>query len=109
MGSIHGDHLEGTIENARPGLDVDQCVVHDATTGLSCDVAAEVDRLMDNVSVTNVVPGRWWCWSILPNGWRTGNKARGEHDGGDNQSNAPEIQQERYRRNCARHAWPSLT
>jgi hypothetical protein len=51
-------------------------------------VAAEIDGLMDGVSVTNVVSGRRWgrrilraLWSTgLSNGWDS-NEGRGDGDG----------------------------
>ncbi len=47
-------------------MDVDQRVVHRAATGVSRDVAAEIDGLMNHVSVTNIVPRRRWRrWCIL--------------------------------------------
>ena len=72
MRRIHGDHLQGLVENARPGLEVDQRVIHSVTTGIVRDVAAEIDGLVDHVSVTNIVPGRWWRRRILRALWSTG-------------------------------------
>ena len=82
---IYSDHLQGLVENARPGLEVDQRVIHGVVAGIARNVAAEIDGLMDHVPVTNVVPGGRCgrrilaLWSTgLSNRWSTGNEGDGE-------------------------------
>jgi hypothetical protein len=85
---IYSDHLHGLVENTRPGLEIDQGVIHGVVAGIARNVAAEIDGLMDRVSVTNVVPGRRWGRRILRALWSTGlsndwssNEDRGDGDG----------------------------
>ena len=82
MRRIYSDHLHGLVENTRPGLEIHQGVIHGVVAGIACNVAAEIDGLMDRVSVTNVVPGRWWGRRILRALWSTGlSEGCGDGDG----------------------------
>ena len=72
MRRIYSDHFQRLVENTRPGLEINQRVIHSVVTGIVRNVAAEIDGLMDRESVTDVVPGRRRGWSILRTLWSVG-------------------------------------
>ncbi len=49
--ALHGAHGKGLAQHARPGLDVDQRVVHGSAAGESHHVATQVRRLMDRIPI----------------------------------------------------------
>src|SRR5271168_2996884 len=113
MGGIHGKHLKRTVENAWPGLDIHQRVIHCSASGVFGDVAAQVDGLMNHKPVTNIVARRGR--SIRGSRRRRRGRRLGggggpttECDGGKSQPGACDLEQERYERPCAHHSWPSL-
>ena len=61
MVRIHGNHLEGIAQHARPGLNIDECAVHRVTTGMIRNVTAQLRGQMSLVSVNDL--SRLW---LLP-------------------------------------------
>src|SRR5665213_3554313 len=49
------DQVQREIQNARARLNVDQAVIHGAAAGLRYDVTAEVDGLMDGITVADII------------------------------------------------------